>query len=202
MSKARDLVERLAEDRFAGTLDWPQTRNEIHEAHEAAETEAERVLCLSAYKVLMDTVERQRLVKPDQWDNFRKARREDYRAFLIREAMIGVTDGHIHTDRLAAVTRREVAAGRLSPDDDLRKLADAGDRVLTPRPRGPRDYRGIITVVVLAIVGIAIVTITNWKPTPPASTAPAPSTDPCAWRTTPGGTRWRMNPGTTKGCSE
>jgi hypothetical protein len=59
-------------------------------------------------------------------------RSQYYNLLLIKEATIGRTDGNIPPDKLAAITRREVAAGRMSPDDDLHKLAVAGDTVLKP----------------------------------------------------------------------
>ncbi len=48
MSKAKVLVDRIiAQIESGGTYDWRRVREEIHEAHDAAETEADRVLCLN-----------------------------------------------------------------------------------------------------------------------------------------------------------
>jgi hypothetical protein len=44
------------------------------------------------------------------------------------QAMLG---DHIDPDRLEYVTRREVEAGRLAADDEFRKLAAAGAKVLS-----------------------------------------------------------------------
>jgi len=56
-------------------------------------------------------------------------------AFLTEEATIGNSTGQIDPRRMAALTTREVAAGRLSPDNDLHKLSTGlvarSDRIRT-----------------------------------------------------------------------
>lgn len=141
MSKAKDLVDRLIREMQSGvTLNWRQAREDIHEAHDAANTEADRVLCLALHKAVMDAVERQSddAIKEGNLAEFREARQQDYNMFLIKEAVIGRTDGIIPPDRMAAITRREVAAGRMSADDGLHKLAVAADTILTPPRREAR----------------------------------------------------------------
>jgi hypothetical protein len=73
-------------------------------------------------------------IEPDKLADFRKARLQDYNLLLIKEAMIGRIDGNVPPDKLAAITRREVAAQRMSPEDELHKFAVAGDAILPPRP--------------------------------------------------------------------
>jgi hypothetical protein len=106
-------------------IDWRQLRDEIHKEHEAATTTEDRVALLGLYKSLMDWVERSDGAVTDI-EAFRKARRQDTALLLIREALIGVTDGQVNPDRMLEITAREVAAGRLSRDDELHKLALGG----------------------------------------------------------------------------
>ena len=139
MSKAKELVDRLIREKRSGdALDWQQVRKDIHEAHDAANTDADRVLCLALHKMIMDAVERQDAIEGDKLADFRETRQEDYNLLLMKEAMIGRTDGLLQPDKIAAITRREVAAGRMSADDELHKLAVAGDMVLTPPRRESR----------------------------------------------------------------
>ena len=136
MSEAKELANRLSKAAQSGDrLNWRQAREDIHRAHDAAETEADRVLCIGLHKSIMDAVERQGLVKEDKMEEFREARRKDYILFLIKEAIVGRTDGIISPDKLAAVTRRGVAAGRMTADDEFHRLAVAGDTMLMPTQR-------------------------------------------------------------------
>jgi hypothetical protein len=46
-------------------------------------------------------------------------------------------DGKVSLETMDAVTRREVAAGRMSPNDALRRIAVAGVVAKTTRRAGP-----------------------------------------------------------------
>jgi hypothetical protein len=124
MSKAEELADRLIKEAQSGnTLNWRRARKDIHEAHDAANTEAERVLCLRMHKAVMDAVERRGIIEKNNLAHFRKARQQDYNLLLAKEAMIGRTDGNVPPAKMAAITHREIAAGRMSPNDELHKLA-------------------------------------------------------------------------------
>jgi hypothetical protein len=58
-------------------IDWRHAREDIHAAHDAAETEADRVACLGMHKAIMDMVESDGLVDEDKLEEFRKAREQD-----------------------------------------------------------------------------------------------------------------------------
>jgi hypothetical protein len=140
--KAEELADRLSrEAKAGGSLDWLSMRKEIFQAHNEATTEQERVLCLALHKLTMDAAERTTIV-PEKLADFRKIRLADYNLLLIKEAVIGRTDGNIPPDKLAAITSREVAAGRMSPEGEFHKLAVAGDTVLTPRPASQKTGLG------------------------------------------------------------
>jgi hypothetical protein len=139
MSKAMELIRRIRMEGESGLgIDWQHTRDDIYEAHDAAETEAERVACLRMYFVLMDEVERQGIVYQGKLEEFRELRRQYYTMLLIKEALIGVTDGLVRPDRMAAITRREVAAGRMAGDDETHRIAVEGEMALAAPRREPR----------------------------------------------------------------
>jgi hypothetical protein len=139
-----ELLESVTTQAQSGALDWRKMRDQIHEAHEMARSTADRVLCLNLHKTVMDAVERQQLVEPHNLDEFRKARRQDYNLLLIKEVMIGRTDGNVDPVRMAEITRREVAAGRMAADDEMHEIAVAGAAVLGPIAP-PVKKRGIFS---------------------------------------------------------
>ena len=117
------VFERIQTAVDAGEhLDWCQLREEIHDAHEKATTSAERERLLAAFSALMDRVERIDIA-PENLAVFRETRLEDYHLLVVRECVVGET---VCTETLDAVTLREVAAGRMAPDDELRVTAVDG----------------------------------------------------------------------------
>jgi hypothetical protein len=128
-----DLFEYLeAQAAIGGPMDWPRIRKEIHAEHERAITTADREALLTIHKIVMDTVERQ--IGAEDLAEFRKIRRQDYRLLLIQEAIIGDNSGNINPQRMAAITRREVEAGRMAADDELHNFSVAGATILAPLP--------------------------------------------------------------------
>jgi hypothetical protein len=148
-SPAKAVFDRLRKEREAGLAfsDLGKWQEEITRAHAAAIAEAERayaaatteterayaaasteadlVLCLVMINFINEQFEEHVAAQqhdPEDLSKLRKARHEFYMAFLVEEATIGNTSGEIDYRQMAAITRREVAAGRLSPDNDLHKL--------------------------------------------------------------------------------
>jgi hypothetical protein len=115
-------------------MGWPETlpraREEIFNDFDRALTAPEREALLALHKCLMDAVEQ--TIDPANLDKFKTARAQDYSLLLIKEAAIGSESEHIDMAKLAAITTREVNAGRLSADDGLHKLAISADAVLAP----------------------------------------------------------------------
>jgi hypothetical protein len=109
---------------------WREIRDEIHDEHERAITFNERGVLLAIYQVVMDFVETQSSFSPKDLTAFKTARRQDYCLLLAREAV--VEGGAVDPVRMEAVTRREVEAGRMAPDDELRKLALEGSVSTVP----------------------------------------------------------------------
>ena len=124
---ARDLADELLSASTAGTsFDVPKIRQRIHAEFDKPVNETERELLLAIHKSVMDAFERQ--TRQEDLTALQKVRRQDYNLLLIKEAKIGdhPDDGHISPQKLAKITTREVAAGRMSPDDEFHKLAVAG----------------------------------------------------------------------------
>src|SRR5262249_24188308 len=80
-----------------------------------------QLACLSESTpaMLMDSVERQAKFSGEDRAEFKKLRSQEYNLLLIREAMIGRTDGLLDPMVMKRITAREVAAGRMTPDDEL-----------------------------------------------------------------------------------
>jgi hypothetical protein len=118
--RVNDLFDRIER---APSLDWLGIRREIHDLFGQVAT-AERVALLGIYTAVMDAAERQSFAgRPDDLAEFREARRQDYTLLLVKETTV---EGNVSPDLLDMVTAREVAAGRMSPDDEMRKLAISG----------------------------------------------------------------------------
>jgi hypothetical protein len=129
-SELGDLIERLRAD--TALADWVAYRHELVELSPRLDTEADHVALLSVFKLLMDTVEPS--VSAADLANFQKLRLHDYRRLLVEEAIDG---GEVDPLRLDHITQREVAAGRLAADDDLRELGQIGGTFLAPPPTPP-----------------------------------------------------------------
>jgi hypothetical protein len=133
--RVQDLLSRVQN---SPSLDWRGIREKIHELFGQVATE-ERVILLRVFTAVMDAVERQGFKgRPDDLAIFRETRRKDYNLLLTMETVV---EGNVSPDLLDMVTAREVAAGRMSPDDTLRKLAVSsittmGRRNPTEAPRG------------------------------------------------------------------
>jgi hypothetical protein len=98
-----------------------QIRDEIHNEHMRAKTFEERGELLAIFKSVMDYVERASNFEPGGPEKFKETRRKDYCLFLAREGREGLrADGYVDPVMMEAVTRREVDAGRMAPDDQLR----------------------------------------------------------------------------------
>lgn len=135
---AQSLLEEIRQEGAAGTFDWQRTRERIHAEHERTTDFAERGNLVRLHAVLFDQVERG--LPPEQLDGFRQARWQDYNLLLVREATV---DGNVVPQKLDAVTQREVSAGRMADDHELRLLAAQGMAMVAPLAPEPPPSRGI-----------------------------------------------------------
>jgi hypothetical protein len=132
-----ELLERLEKQILpSAQVDWNRLRKDIVEEHKRATTTAERVALLGLYNALMDMVERDGGFTPEDKEVIKKTRREEYCLLLIKETLV---DELVDPQKLEEVTRREIEAGRMTPDDDLRKLAVDGPTIPTPLSSRPEQ---------------------------------------------------------------
>jgi hypothetical protein len=121
---AAEIIGKIEADAAAGRdLDFPAVREQIHDAAERASDTGERVKLLKIFNVVMDLVERSGAIAPENISAFRDTRAKDYRLLLLREVTIGE---NVSVDLLHAITEREVQAGRMREDDELRQVALKG----------------------------------------------------------------------------
>ena len=112
-------------ERMSQGGDWRAFREEIAAFHAHASTEEEYVTLLEAHRKLV-------AVGKFAYDEETYAKllpitEAEYRMFLSKEA---TEDGIVNPVLLERITRREVEAGRLDPNDNLRTLAASGASVL------------------------------------------------------------------------
>jgi hypothetical protein len=127
----QQLLDFLPENPGAVVTNWREIRQKLHEASDHAATQEQRVAILAAYKAVMDIAENA-AVHADDLETFRKARRQDYNLLVVKECMVG---DNVCTDTAYAVTRREIAAGRMGADDELAR----GMELAVAAPHHTRD---------------------------------------------------------------
>jgi hypothetical protein len=126
----RERIEALSMQSEDTILDWEGFRDEIHHEFGKAKTSEEREFLLEAHKILNDQLERN-LDDPEYIKMFQEARLKDYRLLIAQECLVGT---NVSPQILDAVTRREVAAGRMAPDDELVTLGKIGSTFNLPEP--------------------------------------------------------------------
>ena len=114
-----------ADDRTSATS-RVEIRDKIFEEFDASTSSDQRSALLAAFKATMDIVE-SHLAKNGtelQLAEFREARADDYTKLVVKESTVdGTLEGTISPEAFMAVTNREIAAGRMTPDDPIRQLA-------------------------------------------------------------------------------
>jgi len=124
-------IQSLIEEMKAATnKDIHEVRAKLGQEFDAAVTSQQRGTVLALFTAYMDALERglaAQQADPKLIENFRTAREQDYKTFIVQECTVGldtpVVGGDVSIERLMAVTNREVAAGRMTEDHSLRKLA-------------------------------------------------------------------------------
>ncbi len=130
-----DLLNRLQSAAAGPHFDWNAARAEIVAMYRTA-PERDRSALLEAYSAVMNAVERSGGLSAEDTEMFRTSRREEYNLMLVGECVR--SDGNISPEALMIVTEREVAAGRMADDDELRQLAVGGLAAFAPEPHRPR----------------------------------------------------------------
>lgn len=119
---AQELIERVQKlSEASSPLDWRSIREQIHDEFDHAKTTTERIQLLALFTAVMNLVERNIGDDAETLTKFRNVRLGDYRLLITKECLVGE---NVCADTLYAVTAREIAAGRMAPDDSLRVLAE------------------------------------------------------------------------------
>jgi hypothetical protein len=122
-SRELELYDSVPDDPALILLRWREIRSKICVAIDRAATEDERVGLLQFYTASMDIVEdAAATVQPQILPEIRQIRLKDYDGFIIKECVAG---HELHAERLETVSRREIAAGRMTPGAELLKRAQA-----------------------------------------------------------------------------
>ena len=111
-------LRQLLDAPGAPAVNWREIAEEINVEWEKAATTDQRVALLTVFKATMDIAET--VIAPSSLDAFRDARRRHYKTFVLQECMVGT---NVCVETLDEVTRREIDAGRMAEDDELRNLA-------------------------------------------------------------------------------
>jgi hypothetical protein len=122
------LIEEM---KSAKSFDIVEIRAKIQREFDGAKTGDQRGKVLAIFKVAMDEVERHLTGdKTELLANFKEARAQDYKIFIVQECTVGldtpIVGGDVSVEMLMAVTNREIAAGRMTEDHSMRKIAVEG----------------------------------------------------------------------------
>jgi len=115
------LLQQLLNARGAPLVNVQEILKEIARELGRAATTDDRVALLTLFKSTMDVVES--TVAPEDLRTFQDARIKHYRTYIVQEALVGED---VCVETLYAITQREIAAGRMAPDDELRRTAKMG----------------------------------------------------------------------------
>jgi hypothetical protein len=132
---ANEIFQELKLPPSESSLNWRRVRDRITEGYSRVST-ADRVILLKLYQAVVEMAEQQ--IPPNDLERFRIGRRQDYYRMLVSEWL--TCDGKVSPEAMDSVTRREVAAGRMSPNDALRRIA--ADSVATKNTRQATRLRG------------------------------------------------------------
>jgi hypothetical protein len=112
-------------ERMAQGGDWRTFQQEIARLNKEAETQQEYVTVLEAHRNLIAVAEH--CFPPETYKQIKQIGQGEYQLFLSVEAMEGELINPVMLDQ---ITAREVASGRMWPEDEYRKFAAAGGSVL------------------------------------------------------------------------
>ncbi len=123
MSLVAEFAAGIVAQAQAGRdLDFGALREQFLALARSVQGEAEHAALVQLFHDIMDMVEKRGIVPPEKMATFRQVRDQDYRLMLMPEITIGA---HVSAELAAAVTAREVRAGRMRQDDPMRQSAEA-----------------------------------------------------------------------------
>ena len=116
-----ERLMELTESPAYAVVNWHEIINEIDVELANNNSIENRGALLGMLKATMDIAEKN--IAPQDLKTFREARRQHYSSHLLKEALVGE---NVCAETMFAATSREIAAGRMTEDHSLRKLAVAG----------------------------------------------------------------------------
>src|ERR1039458_4334398 len=122
---AEDLL-KMTESMSSAVTNTQAIRDKIFEEFDASTTSEQRGALLGMFKVTMDVAENflAQNGTEKQLAELREARADDYTRLLLKESTVdGSLKGTVSPEVFMAVTNREIAAGRMIPDDPIRQTA-------------------------------------------------------------------------------
>lgn len=112
-----DLIDSAPETPAEALAGWRRVRVQIHDAFERAASVQQRCALLALNQSIMNMVDK--AMDPKDLENFREIRGHSYSLLVVKECLVG---DEVCANTADAVTRREVAAGRMAPNHGLREL--------------------------------------------------------------------------------
>lgn len=125
-------IESLVNElKTANSLDMVQVAERVQRELDAAASSEQRGRILAVFNLTMDQAERNLAARDQEelLDKLKKARAQYYKTFIVRESSVGRDSpggGDVSVEMLMAATNREIAAGRMTEDHALRKMAVEG----------------------------------------------------------------------------
>jgi hypothetical protein len=119
-----EFRERLFSYAKADAAPLPALRDELLALHEAIDDEQSRIELMRLFNIIADLVQSHLRREGHDLGPCREHRRGQIWRFLRAESLV---DGIIDRTRLRYVTDREVAAGRLDENDEIRRYALGDD---------------------------------------------------------------------------
>lgn len=116
-----ERLMELTESPAYAVVNWHEIIKEIDVELANDNSIERREALLGMFKATMDIAEKN--TAPKDLETFREARRQHYNSHLVEEALVGE---NVCAETMFAATSREIAAGRMTEDDSLRKIAVAG----------------------------------------------------------------------------
>lgn len=123
-------IESLVQEiEAASSHDLEKIRQRVEQEFFAAKTSDERGQVLAIFRAMTDRLERHlaRGGYEKELASLREANAYEYKSLLYQESLVGletpVVGADISVERLMAVTNREIAAGRMTEEHSLRKIA-------------------------------------------------------------------------------
>ncbi|RQW40598.1 hypothetical protein [Novosphingobium sp. LASN5T] len=122
-----DVIEfrdRLFSYASAQAIPLPALRDELLTLHHSIDNEESRIELMRLFNVIADLLEAYLVRNGEDLEAFRLHRRGQIWQFLREESLV---EGRVDRATLLSVTEREVAAGRLSEADEIRRYALGDD---------------------------------------------------------------------------